>query len=41
MPMRWYGEFLFDARVPFEAGVSGVAVCAIDAAGNEACAPGV
>ena len=40
MPMRWYGEFLFDARVPFEAGVTGVEVCAVDAAGNEACVPG-
>jgi hypothetical protein len=40
MPMRWYGEFLFEARIPFEAGVTGVEVCAVDAAGNEACVPG-
>jgi hypothetical protein len=33
--MRWYGEFLWLARVP--AAAADVDVCATDAAGNEAC----
>jgi hypothetical protein len=39
-PMRWYGEFLFAAQVPFDAGVTGVEVCATDAAGKETCVAG-
>lgn len=35
-PMKWYGENLFRAELP--AGAAGVEVCAMDAAGNEACA---
>ena len=35
VPMTWYGENLFRARLPD--GSSSVEVCATDAAGNEAC----
>jgi hypothetical protein len=34
-PMTWYGENLFRATVPTDAGP--VTVCAVDAAGNETC----
>ena len=34
-PMTWYGENLFRANVPIDAGP--VTVCAVDAAGNETC----
>jgi hypothetical protein len=40
-PMRWYGEYLWTAEMP--AGFSTTTayrVCATDAAGNRACAPG-
>ncbi len=33
----WYGEFLFRAPVEIPAGATGLEVCAIDRAGNEAC----
>lgn len=36
-PMTWYGENLFRVLVP--ASAPGVTVCAVDAAGNEACSP--
>jgi hypothetical protein len=36
VPMTWYGENLFWADLP--AGAADLAVCATDAAGNEACA---
>ncbi|HEX4982394.1 MAG TPA: VCBS repeat-containing protein [Ilumatobacteraceae bacterium] len=39
-PMRWYGEFLFSAQIPFDPGVTGVEVCATDAAGNDTCVAG-
>jgi hypothetical protein len=37
VPMTWYGENLFRAEldIPSEAGA--LQVCAVDAAGNEAC----
>ena len=35
--MTWYGENLFRANVTLPAGASGVQVCAVDRAGNEAC----
>lgn len=35
--LTWYGENLFTAQVPSDAG--GAEVCATDAAGNETCAP--
>ena len=39
VPMRWYGEFLFSAQIPADAGGQ-VEVCAADAAGNETCVSG-
>ena len=38
VPMGWYGEFLFVAEI--DPGVTGVEVCATDAAGNETCVTG-
>jgi hypothetical protein len=38
VPLRWYGENLFRANVELPADATKVAVCATDAAGNEACA---
>ena len=35
VPMRWYGEYLWQARIPPEA--TEARVCAADAAGNETC----
>jgi hypothetical protein len=34
-PLVWYGEYLWRAKVPMNAG--GLQVCAVDAAGNETC----
>jgi len=39
VPMAWYGENLFRASVSPPAGATGLSVCAVDAAGNEACEP--
>jgi hypothetical protein len=36
VPMDWYGEYLWRARLPAEA--ESIEVCAVDAAGNTACA---
>jgi VCBS repeat protein/FG-GAP repeat protein len=38
-PLYWYGEFLFRADVAVPAGATGLRVCALDRAGNEACVP--
>jgi hypothetical protein len=37
VPMAWYGENLFRAAVSPPAGATGLSICAVDAAGNEAC----
>lgn len=37
LPMEWYGEFLWRARVPAGTPLSSIQVCATDASGNRAC----
>lgn len=39
MPMEWYGEYLWRATLDDASADTAIEVCAIDAAGNEACAP--
>ena len=39
VPMTWYGENLFRATISSADLTSGLGVCAVDAAGNEACQP--
>jgi hypothetical protein len=38
VPMRWYGEYLWRADAPEGVTDGAVRVCAVDAAGNQACA---